>query len=54
MFRKLKRLFASKYVAPGDGPPCPKCRQNTELVEVGSYRGKCLCKKCFRHYAIEK
>ncbi len=54
MLRFLKKLFTSRYVAPGDGPPCPKCGKKTELIEIGSYRGKCLCPGCIKHYNIEK
>ncbi len=54
LFQWFRQFFAGTYVAPGDGPRCPRCDEATELIDIGAHRGKCFCKTCIRHYIIKK
>lgn len=54
IFRWIRSLFQKPYQASGDGPDCPLCGNATELVSNVSYQQKCFCRRCLRHYILEK
>ncbi len=53
-FQWFRVIFQHVYVAPADGPECLLCNHATEVIEVGSYRNKCFCRHCMRHFMPEK